>query len=55
MVTVKGIGEMADPWLCKVDGEDAEFAYRDIMVTMDVSWSLVWHMNARVAKPLIIA
>lgn len=34
-VTVKGTGKMADPGLCKVDDEDAEFAYRDVMV----SWS----------------
>jgi raffinose synthase len=43
-VAVKGAGEMvayssARPRLCKVNGEEAEYAYKDRMVTVDVPWS----------------
>ena len=43
-VAVKGAGEMAayssaKPRLCKVEGEDAEFAYKDGVVTVAVPWS----------------
>lgn len=43
-VSVKGAGELvayssARPRLCKVNGEEAEFAYKDGMVTVDVAWS----------------
>lgn len=43
-VAVKGAGELvvhssARPRLCKVDGQDAEFEYKDGMVIVDVPWS----------------
>ena len=43
-VSVKGAGELvayssARPRLCKVNGEEAEFAYKNGMVTVDVPWS----------------
>ncbi|XP_047057604.1 galactinol--sucrose galactosyltransferase-like [Lolium rigidum] len=43
-VAIKGAGEMvayssARPRLCKVDGEDAEFAYEDGVVTVAVPWT----------------
>uniref|UniRef100_A0ACD5W4U7 Uncharacterized protein n=1 Tax=Avena sativa TaxID=4498 RepID=A0ACD5W4U7_AVESA len=43
-VAVKGAGEMAAyssarPRLCKVEGEDAEFAYEDGVVTVAVPWT----------------
>uniref|UniRef100_R7W232 Uncharacterized protein n=1 Tax=Aegilops tauschii TaxID=37682 RepID=R7W232_AEGTA len=43
-VAVKGAEEMAayssaKPRLCKVEGEDAEFAYKDGVVTVAVPWS----------------
>jgi len=43
-VAVKGAGQMvayssATPRLCRVDGEEAGFAYKDGLVTVDVPWS----------------
>jgi raffinose synthase len=52
-VAVKGAGEMvayssARPRLCKVDGEDAEFAYEDGVVTVAVPWTGTSSKLARV-------